>query len=416
MTYRQYFTSTQWASANILLLLAYIGISLPLPLIGPLFLKQSTFFMPGTDLATRSLAMGVALAAYPIGQLAGTLVFAGLSDRLGRRRVLMPLLWGSAAAYMLSGLAIEETSLTLFIIARLVTGILEATSALIKATVASAVSSTSDRVRLFGVMDASISIGYVLGPVVGGLALSYVGGYASPFYMVGMASIVAAFSTWRFFPKDIATTASIQTCRESQGLIQDYKQLLTDSALIKPLAFAALCFMANTLFVDFLAAYMTSRFQVSQDYLVFTFIWLSALWGLGSLIPGFLVTRICAVSATRYALAIAGAGALGLVISKSLPFFCSFLFGLTIGISAGVVLIMVLMSNQTTAETQGKLMGITQATRLAGDSLILLTGGGLFALGNWVPFTVAGVIWLTAALWLARGSLFRPPLSADCHA
>ena len=64
------------------------------------------------------LLLGVALAVYPAGILIGSSFVGGLSDIHGRKTVLLWTLAGSAAGYLVTGLAVVIESYPLFLVAR----------------------------------------------------------------------------------------------------------------------------------------------------------------------------------------------------------------------------------------------------------------------------------------------------------
>ena len=110
--------------------------------------------------APRPLQIGLLTASYAVMQLIFAPVWGRLSDRYGRRPVILVSLAGSAVAALLIGVA--GTLLVLFV-ARVLQGIAGASYAAAQAYVAD-VTTPRDRARGMGLIGAAFGLGFVLGP------------------------------------------------------------------------------------------------------------------------------------------------------------------------------------------------------------------------------------------------------------
>lgn len=120
---------------------------------------------------------GLLAAAYAIMQFVFGPLLGSLSDRFGRRRVLLVGLAALCIDYLIMGLA---GSIALLLLGRLLAGAAGATIVTAKAYIAD-ISSAENRAASFGMIGAAFGIGFILGPVIGGL-LGTVGTRA-PFFM-----------------------------------------------------------------------------------------------------------------------------------------------------------------------------------------------------------------------------------------
>ena len=77
----------------------YVGLSMPYLLFPSLFLNPdyASFLVEGWGLSSRSILLGLTLAAYPFGQFLGSPILGVLLDEVGRRRILVLSLVGAAA-------------------------------------------------------------------------------------------------------------------------------------------------------------------------------------------------------------------------------------------------------------------------------------------------------------------------------
>ncbi len=117
------------------------------------------------DLGAASHYFGVLVSLYAAMQFIFSPVIGGLSDRFGRRPVILLSLLGAAASYLLSGFA---PALSWLFVGRLVAGITGASFSAAGAYVAD-VTPPEKRAQSFGLVGAVFGLGFILGPALGGL-------------------------------------------------------------------------------------------------------------------------------------------------------------------------------------------------------------------------------------------------------
>lgn len=140
-------------------------------------------------------AIGLLFATYSAAQMVVSPVWGRLSDRIGRRPVLLVTIAGSAVGSLLTGMA---AALPLLFVGRLIDGASGASIAVARATVAD-VASDADRPRLMGLLGAAFGLGFVIGPAIGGLAVF--GGPAVPFFIAAGLSTLNLVATWFRVPE-----------------------------------------------------------------------------------------------------------------------------------------------------------------------------------------------------------------------
>jgi DHA1 family tetracycline resistance protein-like MFS transporter len=138
--------------------LDFVGIGLTLPII-PRLLGEVAHT---TDLGWR---FGAFLSLYALMQFIFSPILGIWSDRVGRRPVLLCSLAGAAIDYVFMAIA---PSLTLLFVGRAIAGITGASQAVASAYIAD-VTSEGDRARRFGQLNAVQGLGFIAGPVIGGL-------------------------------------------------------------------------------------------------------------------------------------------------------------------------------------------------------------------------------------------------------
>jgi multidrug resistance protein len=108
---------------------------------------------------------GAMIVTFGLTQFFCAPLLGALSDRYGRRPVLLGSIAGLGSMFLLSALA---TSLTGLVLARVLGGVLAANFAVANAYVAD-LTTPENRAKSFGLIGAAFGIGYIIGPMVGGL-------------------------------------------------------------------------------------------------------------------------------------------------------------------------------------------------------------------------------------------------------
>ena len=160
-----------------------MGIGLIIPVM-PDLLQE----VQGTNVANAALWGGVLSATFAIMQFVFGPVVGGLSDRFGRRPVLLVSMGVMALDYLVMAVA---GSIWILLAGRVVGGITAATQSTASAYIAD-ISAPEDKAKNFGLVGAAFGIGFVFGPLMGG-ALGELGTRAPFFAAAGLAALNMVF-------------------------------------------------------------------------------------------------------------------------------------------------------------------------------------------------------------------------------
>lgn len=161
-------------------LLDLIGFGMILPLL-PFY---------GQELHATAFEIGLLFSSYSLAQLVFAPLLGRLSDRVGRRPVLLVSIAGSVAAYLLFAAA---SSFAVLLLARTLAGIAASNYAIAQAYVAD-VSSREDRSKAMGLIGAAFGIGFVLGPALGALLPLLGGPRLVPLTAVALSAVNLAIA------------------------------------------------------------------------------------------------------------------------------------------------------------------------------------------------------------------------------
>lgn len=158
-------------------------------------------YLYGKQFGLSDFQTSLLFSIYSIAQFFATPVIGKLSDRFGRKPLLIISLAGTVIANLLAGTA--TTAVVLFL-ARLLDGITGGNASVAQAII-SDVTSSENRAQGFGIFGAALSVGFVLGPVTSLLAQQISLGAA--FLVSGAVAFVALLTTIFFLPESLQTKA-----------------------------------------------------------------------------------------------------------------------------------------------------------------------------------------------------------------
>jgi len=151
-----------------------------------------------TSKADQSFWYGAVTLAFAVATFFSSPVLGGLSDRFGRRPLLLLGFAGLALNFFATAMA---TALWMLIAARFVGGAMQANAAVAQAYVAD-VSAPDERARRFGLLGAMFGIGYTLGPVMGGVLGDI--DLHLPFYVAGALALLNTLYGVFVLPESLA--------------------------------------------------------------------------------------------------------------------------------------------------------------------------------------------------------------------
>src|SRR5262245_2355534 len=336
-------------------------------------------------------AIGVLMAVFSLMQLLFAPVWGRVSDRVGRRPVLLLSLSASAASYFLLAGA---WSLTVLFAARALAGVAGATISVAQAYIAD-VTSEGDRARGMGMIGAAFGLGMVIGPAIGG-ALSLIGPRVPELFAAGLCVV------------NVLTAAG----RLTESLPPDRRRVtrghpLAPAALREAMAPTGAATLFGLFFLVTLCfAVLEGTFSLAAEKgHGYSGAQVAGLWVymglLAVVVQGWLVGRLtrrvperrlviagaCALAAGLFLLPVAG-GRTGLLLALGL---------VILGQGLASPSLSSLISRTTDTGAQGHALGVSQALS-AGARVLGPAGGGLVfdRLGLAAPYLAAGICALGA--------------------
>lgn len=176
------------------ILVDVMGIVLVLPVLTMIILQPDSSLVPlGTSPFLRDFYYGFAMALYPLFMFFSTPVLGDLSDKFGRKTILILCLLLSALSYLVSAISIAYGSLFFFLASRAIAGLAAGTQPIASAAIIDLSTPENKTKNLAWVVFVS-SIGLIIGPLIGGVtAESNVTSwfnFKTPFYLAGLIALL----------------------------------------------------------------------------------------------------------------------------------------------------------------------------------------------------------------------------------
>jgi DHA1 family tetracycline resistance protein-like MFS transporter len=377
----------------LIVLIDLLGFSIVMPLLPP-FAEQYGFG------PTR---IGLLLAAFPMCQLIAGPVLGRLSDRYGRRPVLIVSQAGTALSFVILGLSRD---FTIMLLARMLDGASGGNILVAQAYVAD-VTKPQDRAKGLGLIGAAFGVGFVLGPILGGLLLQLPVAadwrLRVPFLVAAGLSTVAWVLVLAWLPES-SSPSSRQAAR-----VLSWRGVLDTIALPgigRLVLIGTLTVLAWAALEGTFSLYLRERMgwtTVNAAY-AFAFIGLVSAVVQGGLIRR-LVPRYGEARLVMVGLLALGVGLAGLALVRTTPGLVGAMFVVAVGQALAGPSLSGLLSRQAPASEQGAIFGTLSSAQTLARMINYVAANRLLGrLGAAAPFWEgAGVAAL--ALLIAAWSL-----------
>uniref|UniRef100_A0A7V3E7J4 MFS transporter n=1 Tax=Ignavibacterium album TaxID=591197 RepID=A0A7V3E7J4_9BACT len=352
-------------------------------------------------------AIGIVISAYSFVQFIFNPIFGRISDKRGRKPVIVFCLLLNAAGYLMFSIT---DSYLLLLLSRIIAGIGGSSISVAQAYIAD-VTTTENRSKGMGIIGSAFGLGFVFGPLLGGLLSEF--GYAVVGYVSAGFSFIAFILTSILLPESLKITEQYQSGNfqksRTQRLIdvQSFKHVFKkpDLALLISLFFVLTFSFANIYGTFALLGIQVYHFTDKQNGYMFGIIGLTS-----AIVQGTLIGKINKVLSKKNIFIISS-----FLISLNLaliPYAGNFLglavvgFFLSIGTGLFQPTILSLISEVTSEQEQGMTLGINQSMSAFARMLGPLWGGFAFEyLGYPFPFLTGA--FFTAVIFLI--SIFYLP-------
>lgn len=381
----------------------HFGLGLVYPIFAAMLFDSSSSILPiGTSAAMKGAALGLLMGLTPLVQFISCPIFGALSDKYGRRKLLLFGISFGILGYVIAVMGVVFGNIWLLLVYRALVGLSDGTASVANAAIAD-LSSEEEKSRHFGYFGAALGLGFTMGPFIGGIlsdpATASWCGYATPFVFSGILASI----NWVLVA--IAFPESNQQRREVTLRWNESYYFLKKAFVLKGFRIIYLTFFLYSFgwafYSEFIPVYLLDQFAFSSSH-IGDFYAYQGLWY--AMCSGFL----CAPFLKRYSpekvisVSLLGTGlylSLFLLIENPVyiwVFAPALLFFVALSYPTATALV----SNRAPKDSQGEILGIYHALCSFAMGISPLGSGSLVAMHPSLT------IWIGSAIICLSGVVF----------
>jgi len=354
--------------------------------------------------------VGLLVASFAAAQLIGAPILGRMSDRFGRKPVLIVSLMGTFVGFLMLGFA---NSLWMLFASRLLDGFTGGNISVAQAYITD-ITDEKNRARGLGMVGAAFGLGFIIGPAAGGLLSVY--GYAVPAFVAAGLSIISIIGVVFLLPESLSTEAREELSKQVKQEFL-FKNLWAAHArprvgpLFQIRFFYGLAFSTFQTIFPLYALYKLGLDARSTGF-VLTYVGILVVFVQGFLV-GWLAARFNEYRLIFWSTSLITITLFGWAIVPNLIGLLIVLAPLAIGAGILNTLLNSELSKSVYPEEVGGTLGISASLESLTRVISPSAGGYLLgSLGTWAPGIVSGVImlWTVSFTWRRLIANPDPPL------
>jgi DHA1 family tetracycline resistance protein-like MFS transporter len=335
------------------------------------------------------LVIGLLFAVFSLCQLVAAPALGDLSDRHGRRPILVFSLAGTVVSFVMLAMA---HSVAMLFAARIVDGLSGGNISTARAYVAD-ITEPKDRARAYGIIGAAFGLGFILGPALSGVLAGI--SYTAPIWAAAGITLVATAMAWLWLPE------TVHRARAGTGNPFAYlPDLLRRSQVRRVLTIDLLYWLSFATFQTTFSLFVAARFGFGVSETGYFF---AAFGLLGAVIQGGfirpIVKRLGDKPTFLMGLSFGAFGLVAAALSHSVLMFAVALVPLAFGIGFGHPTMSSLVSLVARGDEQGRVQGAASAVESLGRTIGPIWGNAsLQQWGESTPYISAAALLLLTLL------------------
>jgi len=349
---------------------------------------------------------GLLIAVYALMQLIGAPILGRLSDRYGRRPILLISVFGTFIGFLLFGFA---TTLWMLFAARILDGITGGNLSVAQAYI-SDVTDAKNRAKGLGLIGAAFGFGFIIGPVTGGILSQY--GYNVPAFVAAGLALINFILIYTWLPESLTKEKREKLGEQKKpsvtldALVTALKRPFTGSLLITRFFFS----LAFAIFQTIFSLYALAKFNLSarDTGFVLTYVGVLSIFVQGFLI-GRLTNRFREDHLITVAVALMAVSLLGWALAPSV--FWLLVVLTPTSISGGILntLLSSTLTKTVAPQDIGGILGLSASVESSTRIIAPILGGALLEkVGTWSPGAFGAIVMIGVTVYVFTKILNHP--------
>ena len=351
---------------------------------------------------------GILIASYALMQLVGAPILGRLSDRFGRRPILLLSVFGTFVGFLLLGFA---NALWMLFASRILDGLTGGNISVAQAYI-SDVTDEKDRSKGLGMIGAAFGLGFIIGPVTGGLLSQW--GYAVPAFVAAGVSFLNLILIYTWLPESLTKEKRSQMTEKRppvtlNALLVAFRRPFTGSILVTRFFFG----LAFAIFQTIFSLYALQKFNLSARDTGFVLTYVGVL---SVIVQGFLVGRLTSqyredilITAS---VVLMGISLLGWALAPSVLWV--YIIMTPTALSGGLLntLLSSTLTKAVVPQEVGGILGLSTAVESTTRVIAPILGGALLErIGTWAPGVFGAVVMAGVSIFVFI-KIYNHPIAA----
>lgn len=360
-------------------------------------------FLVGKYLPDSQIAIGVSTleAVYTLFQFFAAPLLGALSDRFGRKPILVTSLLGSTIGYVLFGIG---GALWVLFLGRIIDGITAGDISTLTAYVADS-TEKHERAKWFGYIGAAMGIGLMIGPVIGGFLGTI--SITLPFFITAGITLIITIFSQLFLPESLAVEKRISHFSMEQfNMFAHFKDILIMKNVRRMLIVGAFFLIGLTIFHMNISLFVKDVFA----------------WGPGYIGGILMLAGACDIISRAFILPlllkrfseknIGQAGLIGLTIGMVMLFLSTYVTSPILLLVAVGILVLgeglfdpsynAELSSTVEESKQGRLQGVNRSLQAIYQTIVPLVTAGIYIYNHSAVFVIAAIFMFLALVTSVR--------------
>jgi DHA1 family tetracycline resistance protein-like MFS transporter len=377
----------------------YLSIGLVYPMFSAMIIGNNGPLLPQeTSHATRCLWLGIILALMPMLQFFSGPILGTLSDRIGRKKIIIISFIFGIFGYMIAIMGIKHMNIWLLALSRIIIGIASGNEAVGSAAVAD-ISTEKEKAKNFGLFGMAGGLGFTAGPFIGGklstLNIGIFSGYTVPFLFAGLMCVINLILFISLFNETHTTKQTNQDF--SFGLI-NIKKVFYAPVLVLLFSTVFLYNFGYSFYWEFIPVFWITKYNFDAEMIGNRLALGAIVYALSSgLLIRFLESKFKSEKILFYAFTFGA-----IFLCMPLLFSSPLIFWLYIPLQECTIALIfpetsAYISNKFQKDIQGEMMGVYQSVRSLALILSPLAAGTLLGITVSMPMIIGSCTFILAA-------------------